>query len=452
MELETNNAKPSYLTPIDLIFQHLETDEHPMTCTSIWTFKESLDKELVTKEFLNMVEKYPKYHQCVKSRGSFRMAEWVDSTDFKLEDHLHFITLTDGTKEDVTSFGARNFVKLDGTKPLWSAYVIEGLQGGGSALIIQAHHSLSDGIGFLYCILSLTSARDIKQNFKKPIVATKKEPLTIRGVFDMLYLLFLQFFLMIFNFTQSFFWELNQLVQTHLVLRKSLTLNTKVDKFTKGMSWSQPVDLDDVKFLRRKYNCTVNDLLTTILTLAIRNYLAEHNLLNDKTFRFLIPMSVRSFGDLSLSNQVGASSLFVPVESSDLTKLLKSIQFNMLCAKNSVEPAVTFNILAKFSYLPSSWYMPFCSWYAKQYNGVFTNIPGPQKSIQFAGVDIENYVVYPPQNGPGGLGMGVISYNNKVVISVITDETDKTPELAKGIAEQFNSEFDRILNDAKNAI
>ncbi|ORX91788.1 hypothetical protein K493DRAFT_339162 [Basidiobolus meristosporus CBS 931.73] len=439
-----------YLTPMDLIFQHLETKDHPMTCTSIWTFKDDLDDTLVAQEFVNLAEQHPKFRQIIKPLGNFKMPEWVDYEDFKMDDHLHFITLTDGTKEDVAAIGAQRFVSLDVAKPLWRAYVIHGLKGNGSALVVQAHHSLSDGIGFLYCTLSLTSARDIKYSHKKAAVATERKPLTLARGLELLHMFLLQLALILFNLTKLFFWELNQLVQAHIVLRKSLRVNPEKDSFSKAMSWSEPVDLEDVKYLRKHYSCTVNDILTTILTLAIRNYLAEHGLLNDKTFRFLIPISVRKIGDLSLSNRVGGSSLFTPVESSDPAKLLKSIQFNMYCAKNSIEPSATCNVLSNFAYLPSSWYMPICRWYANQYTGVFTNIPGPQQSLKFAGSEIDDYVVYPPQTGPGGLGMGVISYNNKVVISIITDETERTAGLAKGIAHQFKVEFDRILSDCQN--
>ncbi|ORX89201.1 hypothetical protein K493DRAFT_318899 [Basidiobolus meristosporus CBS 931.73] len=445
--MHIDQSSPKYLAPIDVVFQHLETEEHPMTCTSVWTFKTPLDECLVTKEFCNLVDNYPKFRQCIHSRGSFKMPEWVDSPDFKLENHLHFVNLTGGTKEDVAAFGAERFVKLDPAMPLWNAYVINDLKDGGSALIVQAHHALSDGIGFLCCTLSLTSARDMKFSSKK--ASKVKKPASVQEFLVSMYLLFCQLCLLLLHVVQLSLWELRQLFQTHLILRKSLPLNPKEDVFKKSMSWSEPVDLEDVKLLRRRYNCTVNDILTTILTLAIRNYLSERSLLHDKTFRFLIPISVRRAGDLSLSNQVGGSSLFVPIESSDPSKLLSSIQHNMHFAKNSVEPLASCKLLAQFSYLPQSWYIPVCSWYAKQYNGVFTNIPGPQQPLRFAGQEIDDYVVYPPQTGPGGLGMGVISYNNKVVISVLTDETEAAPQLAKGIAEQFKLEFDRILNDAK---
>ncbi|KAK9762896.1 hypothetical protein K7432_010908 [Basidiobolus ranarum] len=452
-KLETLNEmplSPNYLTPMDVIFQHLETERHPMTCTSIWTFKDSLDKEKVTEEFRSMVEKIPKFRQTIRSRGNFKMPEWIDCKDFNLENHLHFITLTDGTKEDVAAIGAQHFTTLDANKPLWNAYVVHGLKGDGSALIVQAHHSLSDGIGFLYCTLSLTSARDIKYSHKKS-AATEKKPMTLQRAFEMLYVLMVQLMLIFFNFTKLFFWELNQLVQTHIVIRKSLPVDIKKDSFNKTMNWSEPVDLEDVKYLRKVYSCTVNDILTTILTLAIRNYLAERDLLNDKTFRFLIPVSVRKAGDLSMSNKVGGSSLFVPIHSSDPAKLLKSIQFNMNCAKNSIEPSASCNVLSNFTYLPASWYIPLCRWYANQYTGVFTNIPGPQQSLEFAGSQIEDYVVYPPQTGPGGLGMGVISYNNKVVISIVTDETAQTAGLAKGIAAQYRVECDKILRECQES-
>jgi hypothetical protein len=49
---------------------------------------------------------------------------------------------------------------------------------------------------------------------------------------------------------------------------------------------------------------------------------------------------------------------------------------------------------------------------------VLTNVPGPQDSIQMDGVEVLRWTASPPQAGKGVLGIGMISYNGKLVWTV----------------------------------
>lgn len=82
-------------------------------------------------------------------------------------------------------------------------------------------------------------------------------------------------------------------------------------------------------------------------------------------------------------------------------------------------------------------------------HGVFTNIPGPTKSISFAGQQILEYRTFPPQSGKGSIGIALVSYDGNVSIGIIADIHRKYPRLADNICARFASEFKFMLDEAR---
>jgi hypothetical protein len=93
---------------------------------------------------------------------------------------------------------------------------------------------------------------------------------------------------------------------------------------------------------------------------------------------------------------------------------------------------------------------------------VLTNVPGPQDSIQMDGVEVLRWTASPPQAGKGVLGIGMISYNGKLVWTVTGKDTpsidtrtlltqlhpaDKLPGKHEGIARKLTQSFHATFND-----
>ncbi|CAJ0857648.1 16939_t:CDS:2 [Entrophospora sp. SA101] len=74
---------------------------------------------------------------------------------------------------------------------------------------------------------------------------------------------------------------------------------------------------------------------------------------------------------------------------------------------------------------------------------------GPMKPIIFTGQKVERFIAVPPQPGPGGLGIGILSYDGKVSISILSNEMPKYPNISKRISQLFINEWEKILHDAK---
>jgi diacylglycerol O-acyltransferase len=67
--------------------------------------------------------------------------------DFDLDVHLHRMSLPEGTGWEQVLLEARrmSLTDFDLDRPLWEASLIEGLEGGRSALLVKLHHAIADG-------------------------------------------------------------------------------------------------------------------------------------------------------------------------------------------------------------------------------------------------------------------------------------------------------------------
>src|SRR3954462_12691766 len=73
---------------------------------------------------------------------------WVDDPTFNLAYHVRHTALPEpGDEPALLAMAARVFSqRLDRSKPLWELWLVEGLEGGGFALLSKTHHALVGGI------------------------------------------------------------------------------------------------------------------------------------------------------------------------------------------------------------------------------------------------------------------------------------------------------------------
>lgn len=74
---------------------------------------------------------------------------WIVDPDFDLDQHLRFTQLKrGGTLQAVLDVVQVEVCsRLEPERPLWQAQLVEGLEGGGAALIIKMSHAVADGVG-----------------------------------------------------------------------------------------------------------------------------------------------------------------------------------------------------------------------------------------------------------------------------------------------------------------
>lgn len=96
----------------------------------------------------------------------------------------------------------------------------------------------------------------------------------------------------------------------------------------------------------------------------------------------------------------------------------------------------------------------FLNCYLKKTHAVLTNVPGPFHKITFAGQEVISYKPIIPQPFAGGLGLGILSYNGKVVVTVYTEAYSHSGDFhikggPKALADEFSTQFEKLLASAK---
>jgi len=82
---------------------------------------------------------------------------WADDTDFDLDYHIRRLAVpAPGTHRQLLDLAAAVAAPpLDRSRPLWELTVVEGLEGGGAAVLQRVHHSLTDGMGGMKLLRTL---------------------------------------------------------------------------------------------------------------------------------------------------------------------------------------------------------------------------------------------------------------------------------------------------------
>ena len=85
----------------------------------------------------------------VATLGRLSPPVWRPDPEFDLGYHVrHVVLAPPGTMRDLLDLVSNLYQDpYDRTRPLWAFYVIDGLEGGRSALLWKLHHALADGLG-----------------------------------------------------------------------------------------------------------------------------------------------------------------------------------------------------------------------------------------------------------------------------------------------------------------
>jgi len=88
-------------------------------------------------------------HKVVQAPLRLANPRWAVDPDFNLAYHVrHIAAPAPGTLAQVFEYACQTgMAGFDRQRPLWEFTLVDGLDGGRSALIMKLHHALTDGIG-----------------------------------------------------------------------------------------------------------------------------------------------------------------------------------------------------------------------------------------------------------------------------------------------------------------
>lgn len=106
------------------------------------------DVDRLRRRMEHVAERMPRLRRFVRTGvGNVAPATWVDDPDFDIDHHVRHIALpAPGSERQLFDLATLITIDpFDRTRPLWQFVVIDGLEGGRSALVEKLHHTIADG-------------------------------------------------------------------------------------------------------------------------------------------------------------------------------------------------------------------------------------------------------------------------------------------------------------------
>lgn len=430
------------MAAVDTAWLRMDRPTNLMMIVGVMVFNQRIDfKRLRATLEARLVGRYRRFRQCAVQEvaGAF----WQDDPDFDIDAHLKRRALPGkaGRKELQALAGELAVQPLNPGKPLWRFDLIEDYEGG-SAIVTRIHHSIADGIALVGVILSLTDlsphAPAQKQAAGAPEDAGADE--APAGLLETVTEMLASALSMGSELGGKALDLASDPDRMSTLGRHGIGLLTELAKLlampsdsptrlkgktgtVKRVAWSDPIPLGEVKALGKALGCSVNDILLSAVAGALRAYfLQKGEPVRDVEVRAMIPVNLRTGRDEgTLGNRFGLGTLSLPLHEGNPFARLFLVRSRMNDLKGSYQPLLTLGILAAVGLAPKMVQQQFLDILAAKASTVMTNVPGPKQPLYLAGSRLDQCMFWVPQSGDIGIGVSILSYDDKVQFSLITD-------------------------------
>ena len=390
------------------------------------------------------LDQIPRYRQRVRS-VPFGLGRpvWVDDPHFDLGYHLRHTALPEPGDDGAFCrlMGRLMSLPLDRERPLWEAWLVEGLEGGRWALVFKVHHCMVDGIAgveLLTVMLDLEADTAIAE--EQPWTPRSEAP-GARKVLDAWGGLASDVLDALSGIPASITHPAAAVRSTlstvegatrfmrHLVPTRLLSIEGQIGPHR---AWGHSsASLADVKAICATFGGTVNDVVLSAVSGGYRRLLIDRgDDANRAVVRSLVPVSTRRDDGRGIpDNRVSALLCELPVRIADPIERLEAVQLEMGKLKVSHiseagEAVVAIGNLAPPFAVSSFSRIAIRSMHRfgqRSLNTVTTNVPGPQFPLYCLGHEMLEYLPFVPISHGLRVGTAILSYNGNVFFGVTGD-------------------------------
>jgi diacylglycerol O-acyltransferase len=429
------------LTALDASFFYLEERNTPLHVGGVLVLEAppgGLDAvEDLVRARLPLV---PRYRQRVlEVPGHLASPVWADDPGFDFGYHVRRSALPrPGSQALLLDLVSRVMSRpLDRRRPLWELYLVEGLAGGRVAMITKTHPGLVDGLSAIdigQVLLDVDPrsphpepeewtprrppgstelvVQALEEYVRRPSAALEaarravtdagSEATRLAGVGR----------------------DLLKAARTAVFPAPSSPLNATTGR-QRRISLAR-VDLEDVKEVRRSHGGTVNDVLLTVVTGALREWLLSRGERVDgsSSVRALVPVALQD-AEASPGGRVAAMLVDLPVGEPNPGVRLARLGYAMRGVGQQSGSVAADRLIALTGFAPPTMHAlgvrAARGLSRRLFNLVVTNVPGPQVPLYAAGGRVlEVFPVVPLARGQG-LSIGMTSYDGCVFIGLNAD-------------------------------
>ncbi|HEY2438376.1 MAG TPA: wax ester/triacylglycerol synthase family O-acyltransferase [Solirubrobacteraceae bacterium] len=390
---------------------------------------------------------FPRYAQRLSSPhvGGFSWPEWVGDERFDIDNHVGHATLPEpGGDAELHEWMAEFFSHpLDRARPLWTTFLLDGLEQGRWALVNKTHHCLLDGVGSVGVLeATLQPGPDPVGGIALPprpkqagrlesVAAHAPQPLaqaTAAGVHAVRGGLHAALH-------PSEAWVRSRalaelMVRDELVGAPRTSLNVPIGQGRRFAAVRAP--LDELKELAHALGGSVNDAVLAACTTGLRELLLERGeSLPAHGLRAMVPVNLRAASErLALGNKV--SSLFVelpvaePVAQVRFGSIVRTTQ--RLKDSDLAAGSDTFVELAGLAPPALHAALARTAYATRLFNVTITNVPGPRQPMYGHGARLREVFPVVPLAAAHTVGIAAFSYDGRLTFGLGADRAS-TPDL-----------------------
>ena len=394
----------------------------------------------------------PMRFQLVDIPLKFHHPMWREHVDVDLEYHVRPLRLPapGGRRQFDEAVGQIASTPLDRSRPLWVMYFVEGFADGNVGVINKVHHALADGMAsgnLIALAMDLEGPHGDERDDYETDPAPDRSELMTEAIRD----------------------HFRQIGRIPGNIRYTAQGVGRIRRSTRklGQSFTRPFDppptfmnhvltperrfatatlaLDDVKEVRKQLGVTINDVVLTISTGAVRKLLLKYDGCADQPLLVSVPISVDPDPNRIWGNKFTTINVPVPAHIADPIERAHEVHAAATDAKELhqlIGPELFGRWAAYFPPAPvesMSQRMATREKQTKMLNFAVSNVPGPRERGSVAGAVIREIYSVGPLIMGSGLNITVWSYVDQLSISVLTDgaTADDPHEITDGMIEDF---------------
>jgi WS/DGAT/MGAT family acyltransferase len=343
--------------------------------------------------------------------------QWSGDPHFDLRYHLRRVKVCEPTLDAVLDLARTSAMAgFDRARPLWEYTVVEGLEGGRSAMILKVHHSMTDGVGGMKLLLMLF---DFTRDPEPAAPLDRVDAVPIYGPMDLVLSaighrqrrfrgIAWRAVIDSFAVTRALLDEPVQTVQDALRAAGSIIrfLTPATEPHSPIMSSRTlarqlstiDVPLADMKRAAKTVGGSLNDSFVAAVLGGMQRYHEFHGV-NVDELRMVMPINLRAEGSALGGNHFTPARFLVPLTIKDPSERI--IAVGRLTREVRDEPAVhlTDALAGVLNQFPTTITTALFGSMLKGADFVTSNVPGAPFEIFSAGAALERMYAFAPLAG-----------------------------------------------------
>lgn len=429
---------------VDTAWLRMDTPTNLAMINGVMTFPEPLDFDRLRVTFEARLLSFARFRQRVREpNGLLGLPRWETDPDFDIYYHLQRAQLPEPGDHEVLQQFASDLMSepLDRERPLWQMHYLDNYVSG-SALVCRLHHCIADGIALMQVLLSMADdspdapwpepyeetrpeISPLARFFLPAMRAARAVDHTLRSAEGIVHegMEALVHPSRLVNAARNGAAGGKALSKLLLIPPDRRTMFKAKCGVPKKAAWSVALEVEEVKGVGRMMGGTINDILLSAVTGALRRYMENHGEpVEGVNIRAIVPVNLRPSEELDeLGNRFGLVFLSLPIGVRDQVRRLVLLRQRMELIKGTPEAVVALGILNFIGLTPVQIEKIIVTIFGLKGTAVMTNVPGPRQQLYLAGKPIETIMFWVPAPSNLSIGVSIISYAGKVILGVQTD-------------------------------